>query len=147
MTDETNDSIVVNPRRTQAISPNIHRCSRMVTTVIGMFNTETSKSAKTRLRRKALQIVRRVFLLMMTKIKLMFPKTDAEQMKTRMAVSMIEPVRDVMTKTIFPNNKIASFGISEYFFLSFPRFFFFEAYRPLGNPFHAYYFTCIQLAV
>ena len=55
----------------------------------------------------------------------MFPKTDAEQMKTRMAVSMIEPVRDVMTKTIFPNNKIASFGISEYFFLSFPRFFFF----------------------
>ena len=92
MTDETNHSIVVNPRRTQAISPNIHRCSTIVSTVIGMFNTETSKSAKTRLRRKALQIVRRVFLLMMTKIKLMFPRTDVAQIKTRMVVSMIESV-------------------------------------------------------
>jgi len=101
MTDETNDSIVVNPRSTQAISPNIHRCSTMVTIVIGMFNTETNKSAKARLRRKPFEMVRRVFLLVMTKIKLMFPRTEIAQMMARMVVSMIERVTDVMAKTIF----------------------------------------------
>jgi len=89
ITDETNESIVVNPRRTQANSPNIQRCLTMVTTVIGMFNTDTSKSAKARLRRKPFEIVRRAFLLVKTKNKLMFPRMETVQMKTRMAASMM----------------------------------------------------------
>ena len=59
ITDETNESIVMNPKKTQAVSPKIQLSLIMVTTVIGMFNMDTSKSANARLRRKPLEMVRR----------------------------------------------------------------------------------------
>ena len=61
----------------------------MVTTVIGMFNTDTSKSAKARLRRKPLAMVRRIFLLVRITNNVMFPKVETAQMITRMKASMI----------------------------------------------------------
>lgn len=61
----------------------------IVTTVIGMLNTETSKSAKARLRRKPLEMVRRFFLLRKIKNKVVFPRIEAVQIATRMNASMI----------------------------------------------------------
>lgn len=89
ITDETNDNIVVNPRNTHAVLPNTHRCSMIVATVIGMLITDTSKSAKAKLRRKPLEIVRRLFLLVTTKNKVRLPRMEVVQKKTRMTASMI----------------------------------------------------------
>ena len=61
----------------------------IVTTVIGMLSTETSKSAKARLRRKPLEIVRRFFLLRKIKNRVVFPRIEAVQIATRMNASMI----------------------------------------------------------
>ena len=101
ITDETNDSSVVNPKRLQALSPNIHRSLKIVTTVIGMFNADTSKSAKARLRRKPLEIVRRAFLLVMTKKRVMFPIIEAVQIVTSMVASMILLAFAVILKQSF----------------------------------------------
>jgi len=70
----------------------------MVTTVIGMFNTDTSKSAKARLRRKPFEMVRRVFLLVNAKNKLIFPRMETVQIKTRMAASMMVAVIGVILR-------------------------------------------------
>jgi len=100
MTDETKDSIVVNPRRLQALSPNIHRCFTIVTTVIGMFNTDTSKSANARLRRKPLEMVRRGLFLVMMKNRVKLPRIEAVQIRTRMVDSIIElEVSDILKRS------------------------------------------------
>lgn len=96
ITDETNDSNVVNPNKTQAVSPNIQRSLTIVTTVMGMFNTDTSKSAKARLRRKPLEIVRRCLYLVKTKNKVTFPKTETAQIITRTVASMTVIAFDVI---------------------------------------------------
>ncbi|RMX49093.1 hypothetical protein pdam_00003879 [Pocillopora damicornis] len=89
ITDETNESIVMNPKKTQAVSPKIQLSLIMVTTVIGMFNMDTSKSANARLRRKPLEMVRRVLFLKSITNKMIFTKTDATHITTRMVASMI----------------------------------------------------------
>ena len=98
ITDETNESIVMNPKKTQAVSPKIHRSLMIVTTVIGMFNMDTSKSANARLRRKPLEMVRRIFLLVKTKNKLIFPRIEVVQMKISTVASMMEAVSCVILR-------------------------------------------------
>jgi len=70
----------------------------MVTTVIGMFNTDTSKSAKARLRRKPLEMVRRVFFLVRITNNVIFPKIETAQMITRTKASMIALVISIVLK-------------------------------------------------
>ena len=90
MTDETNDNIVVNPNSLQALFPNTQRCLTMVTTVIGMFNKDTSKSAKARLRRKQFEIVRRLLFLVMMKNRVILPRIEAVHIITSMVDSITE---------------------------------------------------------
>ena len=89
ITDETNESIVMNPKKTQAVFPKIQRSLMIATTVIGMFNMDTSKSANARLRRKPLEMVRRCFFRVNTKNKVAFPKEETPQIKLRTMASMI----------------------------------------------------------
>ena len=92
ITDETNESIVVNPKKTHAFSPKIHLCSIMVTTVIGMLSTETSRSANARLRRNPFEMVRRFFLLVKIENRAVLPRIDAVQMRIRINASIITEV-------------------------------------------------------
>lgn len=66
----------------------------------------------------------------------MFPRTEVAQMITRMVISMIDPVADVMNKTAFPNNKMATFSWCIKKMGSFVH-----SFRP-SNPFQLLHHTC-----
>ena len=81
-----------------SVSPKIQRSLMIVTTVIGMFNTDTSRSANARFRRKPLEIVRRFFRLVKTKNKLILPRIEVAQMKISTAASTMEAVSSVILR-------------------------------------------------
>lgn len=98
-TDDTKDSIVVKPKKLQAVSPKIHLRSIIVTTVTGIFSTETSRSAKARFRRNPLATVRRALFLRKTATSVILPRTEIAQITLRKTTSKTKFMFSAILKT------------------------------------------------
>ncbi|KAK2563909.1 hypothetical protein P5673_012924 [Acropora cervicornis] len=99
ITDDTKDSIVVKPKKLQAVSPKIHLRSIIVTIVTGIFSTETSRSAKARFRRNPLTTVRRALFLRKMATSVILPRTEIAQITLRKTTSKTKFMFSAILKT------------------------------------------------